>query len=77
MLSEYPALTIPVRLYENARMEASSSGSLASPSESELPDRQCAWCKITMTKRLVAEGRFIHYTCPQCIFQHTSKREVS
>ncbi len=26
-----------------------------------------------MTKRLVAGGRFIHYTCPKCVFQHTTK----
>ena len=39
-----------------------------------LPERDCTWCKIPMTKRLVGEGRFIHYTCPSCIFQHTSKQ---
>lgn len=38
-----------------------------------LPDRDCTWCKIPMRKRLVGEGRFIHYTCPECIFQHTAK----
>lgn len=27
-----------------------------------------------MHKRLVGGGQFIHYTCPKCIFQHTSKR---
>ena len=27
-----------------------------------------------MTKRLVAGGQFIHYTCPKCVFQHTTKR---
>jgi len=26
-----------------------------------------------MTKRLVADGRFVHYTCPKCVFQHTTK----
>jgi hypothetical protein len=26
-----------------------------------------------MTKRLVAGDRFIHYTCPKCVFQHTTK----
>ncbi|MDA0737340.1 MAG: hypothetical protein O2999_07925 [Nitrospirae bacterium] len=56
-------------------METSSSEALPSMPESELPDRQCAWCKINMQKRLVGEDRFIHYTCPACIFQHTSKRE--
>jgi hypothetical protein len=30
-----------------------------------------------MLKRLVADGQFIHYTCPKCIFQHTSKRSSS
>jgi hypothetical protein len=44
---------------------------------SETPDRSCTWCKIPMMKRLVAGGQFIHYTCPQCIFQHTSKRTRS
>jgi len=27
-----------------------------------------------MTKRLVGGGLYIHYTCPKCIFQYTSKR---
>lgn len=40
----------------------------------DVPDRTCTWCKVLMDKRLVAGGRFIHYTCPKCIFQHTSKR---
>lgn len=40
-----------------------------------IPDRLCTWCKIPMLKRLVAGGQFIHYTCPKCIFQHTSRRE--
>jgi hypothetical protein len=44
---------------------------------SEIPDRLCTWCKIQMLKRLVAGGQFIHYTCPQCIFQHTSKNAHS
>lgn len=42
----------------------------------EVPDRLCTWCKVPMLKRLVGGGQFIHYTCPKCIFQHTSKREV-
>jgi len=29
-----------------------------------------------MLKRLVAGGKFIHYTCPKCVFQHTSKRDL-
>jgi len=40
-----------------------------------IPDRNCTWCKVPMTKRLVGGGTYIHYTCPKCIFQHTSKRE--
>ncbi|WP_447977884.1 hypothetical protein [Candidatus Nitrospira bockiana] len=39
----------------------------------DLPDRLCTWCKIPMAKRLVAGGQFIHYTCPKCTFQHTTK----
>ncbi len=41
----------------------------------DVPDRLCTWCKVPMDKRLVASGKFIHYTCPKCIFQHTAKRE--
>ena len=41
----------------------------------EIPDRLCTWCKVPMQKRLVGGGAFIHYTCPKCVFQHTSKRE--
>lgn len=41
----------------------------------DVPDRTCTWCEVLMDKRLVADGQFIHYTCPKCIFQHTSKRE--
>ena len=41
---------------------------------SDLPDRLCTWCNVTMKKRLVASGQFIHYTCPKCIFQHTTRR---
>ncbi len=43
-------------------------------SPASLPDRLCTWCKVAMTKRLVAGGQFIHYTCPKCVFQHTTKR---
>ena len=46
-------------------------------SSSEIPDRLCTWCQTTMMKRLVGEGRFIHYTCPKCIFQHTSKVQTA
>lgn len=40
---------------------------------SALPERLCTWCKVAMTKRLVAAGQFVHYTCPVCVFQHTTK----
>ncbi|CAI4030567.1 hypothetical protein DNFV4_00995 [Nitrospira tepida] len=44
----------------------------ASPStDASLPDRLCTWCKVPMRKRLVAGGKFLHYTCPKCVFQHT------
>jgi hypothetical protein len=55
---------------ENAR--AMTAGSQAR--SSDLPDRLCTWCKVPMNKRLVASGQFIHYTCPKCIFQHTTRR---
>jgi hypothetical protein len=45
-------------------------------SPADLPDRLCTWCKIPMRKRLVGGGKFIHYVCPQCVFQHTTKRAV-
>ena len=38
----------------------------------ELPDRLCTWCKVPMKKRLVGGDQFLHYTCPKCIFQHTT-----
>jgi hypothetical protein len=47
----------------------------ASAQSAEIPDRLCTWCKMPMNKRLVADGRFIHYTCPKCVFQHSAKRE--
>lgn len=43
------------------------------PTGQNLPDRDCTWCRIPMRKRLVGDGRFIHYTCPRCIFQHTAQ----
>ncbi len=49
----------------------------ASPALTDIPERACTWCKVPMVKRLVGGGQFIHYTCPKCIFQHTSKRAVS
>ena len=39
----------------------------------DTPERNCTWCKVPMTKRLVADGKFLHYVCPKCVFQHTSK----
>ncbi len=38
-----------------------------------LPDRLCTWCKVPMKKRLVGGKQFIHYTCPKCVFQHTTR----
>jgi hypothetical protein len=40
-------------------------------SSEELPDRLCTWCRVPMKKRLVGGKKFVHYTCPKCIFQHT------
>ncbi|MEW6245502.1 MAG: hypothetical protein AB1555_02205 [Nitrospirota bacterium] len=45
-------------------------------SPADLPDRLCTWCKVPMQKRLVGGGKFIHYTCPKCVFQHTTKHAV-
>ncbi|MGQ0666342.1 MAG: hypothetical protein ACT4O4_04845 [Nitrospiraceae bacterium] len=39
----------------------------------DLPDRRCTWCQVPMKKRLVGGKQFIHYTCPKCIFQHTTR----
>jgi hypothetical protein len=47
--------------------------SSTAPPPRDIPDRLCTWCKVPMKKRLVASGQFIHYTCPKCIFQHTTK----
>ncbi|MEE8234955.1 MAG: hypothetical protein V3R11_01975 [Nitrospirales bacterium] len=61
-----------------ATMEPSPENNTHAPlSESDIPDRMCTWCKVLMTKRIVGQGRFIHYTCPKCIFQHTAKRAVA
>ena len=45
----------------------------AATTQADIPDRLCTWCKVPMKKRLVGGGQFIHYTCPKCIFQHTTK----
>jgi hypothetical protein len=45
------------------------------PAVPEIPDRLCTWCKIPMLKRLVGGNLYVHYTCPQCVFQHTAKRQ--
>lgn len=48
----------------------------ASPSASqqtEIQDRTCTWCRVTMHNRVVGAGRYIHYVCPRCLFQHTVK----
>lgn len=39
----------------------------------DTPNRLCTWCKVPMTKKLVGNGSFLHYLCPKCVFQHTSK----
>jgi hypothetical protein len=39
----------------------------------DLPDRLCTWCKVPMKKRLVGGKQFVHYTCPKCVFQHTTR----
>ena len=54
--------------------DPSTTPSNAPSQTAELPDRLCTWCKVAMTKRLVAGGQFVHYTCPKCVFQHTIKR---
>jgi hypothetical protein len=43
-----------------------------SPS-ADLPDRLCTWCQVPMKKRLVGGKQFVHYTCPKCVFQHTTR----
>lgn len=53
--------------------DTSTPPSNPSAPTAELPERLCTWCKVPMTKRLVAGDRFIHYTCPKCVFQHTTK----
>lgn len=54
---------------ENTRQAQDSSATQA-----DIPDRLCTWCKVTMSKRLVGSGQFIHYTCPKCVFQHSTRR---
>ncbi len=54
--------------------DTSAPQTITPPPLADLPDRLCTWCKVAMTKRLVAGGQFIHYTCPKCVFQHTTKR---
>lgn len=43
------------------------------PTSADLPDRLCTWCGVAMKKRLVGGKQFVHYTCPKCIFQHTTR----
>lgn len=45
----------------------------ADASLTELPDRLCTWCRVSMKKRLVGGKQFVHYTCPKCVFQHTTR----
>ena len=42
----------------------------------DIPDRTCTWCKLPMQKKLVGNGHYVHYLCPKCVFQHTSKYAV-
>ena len=56
--------------------DASVPQSIHPIAAADVPERLCTWCKVAMTKRLVAGGQFIHYTCPKCVFQHTTKRAV-
>ena len=39
----------------------------------DIPDRKCTWCQLPMIKKLVGNAQFIHYICPKCVFQHTTK----
>jgi hypothetical protein len=39
----------------------------------DLPNRLCTWCQLPMKKRLVGGKQFVHYTCPKCVFQHTTR----
>jgi hypothetical protein len=43
------------------------------PPPVDLPDRLCTWCRLPMKKRLVGGNQFVHYTCPKCVFQHTTR----
>lgn len=52
-------------------MRPTMSTPTAAPTE--LPDRLCTWCKVPMKKRLVGGAQFVHYTCPKCVFQHTTR----
>jgi hypothetical protein len=55
-------------LGENAAMAGDIDNAPA-----HLPDRLCTWCKVPMKKRLVGANQFVHYTCPKCVFQHTTR----
>jgi hypothetical protein len=50
-----------------------SNPSTPTVSAATLPDRLCTWCKVSMKKRLVGGAQFVHYTCPKCVFQHTTR----
>ena len=50
-----------------------SNPSTPTASAATLPDRLCTWCKVPMKKRLVGGAQFVHYTCPKCVFQHTTR----
>jgi len=61
-------LTRFVLLVNNVDMDSPQAPAIA-----KLPDRLCTWCQVPMRKRLVGGNQFIHYTCPKCIFQHTTR----
>ncbi len=59
---------------ENAPMaDVAPSIPIPNPPSGDLPDRLCTWCRVSMKKRLVGGMQFVHYTCPKCVFQHTTR----
>jgi hypothetical protein len=61
------------RLTRFATLGDNAAMAMADVPLTELPDRLCTWCQVPMKKRLVGGKQFIHYTCPKCIFQHTTR----
>ncbi len=63
-------------LGENTRMSSKPEPKATAPvAQDDIPDRLCTWCKVPMTKRVVGDGQYLHYTCPKCVFQHAMKWE--